>query len=576
MKKIKITLQNIALLSILIFGFVACENDFASIGSGIIGNNNFETSSEIYPVITYNHDIGPIQSNALPSNLLGFNNDPLYGSYTGSIVSQMSAELYSPIFGENVVLDSVVLTIPYFGRNTEIDEDGNSTYELDSIFGNTPIKLSIYENKYFLRNFNPELGFNEGLKYFTDKSTSDGSMIGTTDLEGELLYENLEFAPSADEIILTELDEEDEVFVSAKLAPALRVVLDNPNEFWENLIINKEGEPELSNESNFLDHFRGIYLKAEATDVDGTMMMLNISGNGNIVLYYSNDFDEEDDDGDSIPNYADSDIDGDGTLDNGLDTDNDGINDDNDVDQTNGTDEDGDGIDDSLVQGDGTFNLNFTNNVVNFLDDEFISIPEGNQDDGDEKLYLKGGEGSMAIINLFNGDEDGNSAELEEFKSKNWLINQAQLVFYVDQESILGEEPDRIYLYDLNNNTALIDYFIDQSASSTQVDAKIDHLQPLVRVDDDPDGAGIKYKIEITEHINNLFIRDSTNTKLGLVVTSNVNSIGLLDVQEEGAIVEKMISGSLLSTRGTVLFGNNTPNEDKKVQLEIFYTEPDN
>lgn len=576
MKKIKITLQNIALLSILIFGFVACENDFASIGSGIIGNNNFETSSEIYPVITYNHDIGPIQSNALPSNLLGFNNDPLYGSYTASIVSQMSAELYSPIFGENVVLDSVVLTIPYFGRNTEIDEDGNSTYELDSIFGNTPIKLSIYENKYFLRNFNPELGFNEGLKYFTDKSTSDGSMIGTADLEGELLYENLEFAPSADEIILTELDEEDEVFVSAKLAPALRVVLDNPNEFWENLIINKEGEPELSNESNFLDHFRGIYLKAEAMDVDGTMMMLNISGNGNIVLYYSNDFDEEDDDGDSIPNYADSDIDGDGTLDNGLDTDNDGINDDNDVDQTNGTDEDGDGIDDSLVQGDGTFNLNFTNNVVNFLDDEFISIPEGNQDDGDEKLYLKGGEGSMAIINLFNGDEDGNSAELEEFKSKNWLINQAQLVFYVDQESILGEEPDRIYLYDLNNNTALIDYFIDQSASSTQVDAKIDHLQPLVRVDDDPDGAGIKYKIEITEHINNLFIRDSTNTKLGLVVTSNVNSIGLLDVQEEGAIVEKMISGSLLSTRGTVLFGNNTPNEDKKVQLEIFYTEPDN
>lgn len=576
MKKIKITLQNIALLSILIFGFVACENDFASIGSGIIGNNNFETSSEIYPVITYNHDIGPIQSNALPSNLLGFNNDPLYGSYTASIVSQMSAELYSPIFGENVVLDSVVLTIPYFGRNTEIDEDGNSTYELDSIFGNTPIKLSIYENKYFLRNFNPELGFNEGLKYFTDKSTSDGSMIGTADLEGELLYENLEFAPSADEIILTELDEEDEVFVSAKLAPALRVVLDNPNEFWENLIINKEGEPELSNESNFLDHFRGIYLKAEAMDVDGTMMMLNISGNGNIVLYYSNDFDEEDDDGDSIPNYADSDIDGDGTLDNGLDTDNDGINDDNDVDQTNGTDEDGDGIDDSLVQGDGTFNLNFTNNVVNFLDDEFISIPEGNQDDGDEKLYLKGGEGSMAVINLFNGDEDGNSAELEEFKSKNWLINQAQLVFYVDQESILGEEPDRIYLYDLNNNTALIDYFIDQSASSTQVDAKIDHLQPLVRVDDDPDGAGIKYKIEITEHINNLFIRDSTNTKLGLVVTSNVNSIGLLDVQEEGAIVEKMISGSLLSTRGTVLFGNNTPNEDKKVQLEIFYTEPDN
>jgi len=103
---------------------------------------------------------------------------------------------------------------------------------------------------------------------------------------------------------------------------------------------------------------------------------------------------------------------------------------------------------------------------------------------------------------------------------------------------------------------------------------KINHLEPLVRVDDDSNGEGIKYKIRITEHINNLIIRDSTNVRLGLVVTSNVGAIdpsNLLD--ENNKIVP---SGTILSPKGTVLFGNNTANEDKKVKLTIYYTEPDN
>ena len=139
----------------------------------------------------------------------------------------------------------------------------------------------------------------------------------------------------------------------------------------------------------------------------------------------------------------------------------------------------------------------------------------------------------------------------------------------------MGKEPERVIIYDLNNNTPLIDYFIDQSVSATQINAKIDHLKPLERVDDDPEGAGIKYKIEITEHINNIFLRDSTNVKLGLMVTSNVNTIDGLDVLDDDD-VSRVLSGAVLSPRGTVLFGNNTTDEEKKVQLEIFYTEPDN
>lgn len=577
MKKIKVTLQNCALFTVLVLIFAACENDFTSIGTGIIGNNNFETNSMTYPVISYNYDLDAVQTNNLPSNKLGFHNDPFYGNYTASIVAQMSTENFNPVFSDNIVLDSVVLYVPYFSRVVDTDENGDSTYELDSVFGNTPIKLSIYENKYFLRDFDPSLELGERLVYFSDRTASDGSVIADSDLEGELLYNNDAFEVSNEQISLEEVDEEGETFVSARLAPGLRVHLDNPNNFWETLIFDKEGEPELSNVSNFIDHFRGIYIKAEATDVNGTMALFNLGSNSGITMFYSNEFDDGDDDGDTIPNYADVDVNGDGTDDNGIDTDGDGINDDFDNDQTGGIDDNGDGIDDNLVtSGEGIFTLTFAGNNVNFLDSNLIDIPDGNTVEGDEKLFLKGSVGSMAIINLFNGDEDGNSPELDEFKSNNWLINEANLVFYVDQSMVQGPEPDRIFVYNADNNQLLIDYFIDQSLDPNTLATKIDHLRPLERVDDEPDGQGIKYKVEITEHINNIFLRDSTNAKLGVVVTTNVGAIESLDIKDAADLPEKLVSGSLLSTKGTVLFGNNTTDEEKKLKLEIFYTEPDN
>jgi hypothetical protein len=41
-------------------------------------------------------------------------------------------------------------------------------------------------------------------------------------------------------------------------------------------------------------------------------------------------------------------------------------------------------------------------------------------------------------------------------------------------------------------------------------------------------------------------------------------------------LVNKVPISSVLTPKGTVLFGNNTSDEGKKVSLEIFYTEPKN
>lgn len=541
MKKRNIILKNIVLTIFIFGGFIACDKDFASLDSDVINPDNainFSTDVEEYPIITYNHEIGPVRTNGLSSYLLGYSFDPVFGTSTSNFVSQISPSVFDPTFGDNIVLDSVILTVPYFSRLIETDSVGNGTYEIDSIFGNTPIKLSIFKNNYFLRDFDPNSEFSDTQKYFSNRSTSETNFISPSELEGELIYENGQFLPRKEEIILTVIDTTtNEPVISNRLAPAIRVNLYDPDEndtFWQNLIFDKEGEPELSNQNNFLNYFRGIYFKAEATDINGTLMMLNFaSADANITLYYTSD--------------AETDTD----------------------------------TDTEATQEAGTYILNFRGNQVNFFDNNFINIPVGDEINGDEKLFLKGGEGFMAIINLFNADVDGNSLEFEEFKNNykengtvKRLINEAYLEFYVDQTTVQSQEPDRLYIFDLNNNITLIDYVFDQSVNETTT--KLDHLVPLQRVDDDPDGQGIKYKIRITQHLNNLAFNDSTNVKLGLVVTTNVASILNFELQDQTGPLKSLVSGEILSPRSTVLHGNNTPNQDKKVTFKIYYTEPDN
>ena len=86
---------------------------------------------------------------------------------------------------------------------------------------------------------------------------------------------------------------------------------------------------------------------------------------------------------------------------------------------------------------------------------------------------------------------------------------------------------------------------------------------------------GVKYKIRITEHINNIIVRDSTNARLGLTLTPNINIVGLREaIGSDMQGIDYPVAATV-SPLGTVLYGSNVPNEfeDKKLKLEIFYTQ---
>ena len=579
MRKNKFALQIIS-FGLIILTFMACEEDFATLESDVINSDiatNFDILSEKHDVITYtkalDHIMNPVQTNGLGLSTLGLYDD-VYGRTTSSFVTQLTPSSYDPDFGDETAIDSVVVTIPFFSTITDYDENGNAIYEADSIIprGDTynSIRLRIFENNYFIRDFDPYAEFDESQAYYSNKTATSSlttpspiEMFGSV-LEGEELTmipdyqtsygngaQNNQITISNNVYVLEEPDNEDDEDtdpqITARLSPGIRVKLDPT--FWQNKIIDKEGDPVLSNQNNFKEYFRGLYFKAEAVADDGSFLILNTSSsNAHITIYYTK--------------------------------------------LTTST------VDDEDLTDTASYVLNFGPNKINFFENNY-SINNGQPETGDNKIYLKGGEGSIAGIKLFDGfyDEEAGitnfdkfrndfvNLEDNEYKSSKRLVNEANLVFYVDREllDIASEDPDnepnRLFLYDIDNKTPLIDYYFDATNSTVPSNSKISHLGILQR--DETSEKGIKYKLKVTEHINNLLLRDSTNVELGLAVSLNVN--------EEDSSVQRKVQNtddftvpksSILTPRGTILYGNNIPNDDvnadKKVYLEIYYTEPNN
>ena len=539
-------------LKILLIALIitSCEKDFASFDSGVINSDNainFSTNSVEYSLTSRSEMVNPVQTNNLPSFLLGSYNHPQFGRSNSSFVGQMVPSEYNHDFGDNVVLDSVVLTIPYYSRGIDTSEEGDITYEIDSVYGDSPIKISVYRNNFFFRTFDPFSDFDTSQSYFSNGSLSVEEVIDSGQLEGELLFEIDDFVPSADQINLTQIDTTGNPYVAQRIAPALRFKLNNPNEnFWESNFFENEGNQVLTNEPNFKEFFRGLYIKVESSS-DGSMMLLNFaSSNTKLTIHYTSD----------NTNIGDSDT----------------------------------GSVDEIETNQHEYVMNFSGNLINLFENEtVVDVDLMDQTNGNENIYLRGGEGIISTIDLFSGttigDDGEEISEFDLFKDFFYdeisdepirIINEAYIEFFVNQGFSNNDEPERIYLYNYEQNSALIDYFLDQSVSSLTINAKINHLEPLVR-DSLDDDRGIKYKIRITEHLNNLILRDSTNAKLALGVISDVASVQNFKILGDNSESENksLASGVILSPKGTILHGNLSSDIEKRPKIKIYYTEPE-
>ncbi|MFH4966703.1 DUF4270 domain-containing protein [Gaetbulibacter sp. M240] len=553
---------------ILVLTFVACDKEFNDLQSDVLGqeNLNFATQQMELPIVAYNKKLDSVQINNLASNLLGVYDDPVYGLSTASIVSQITPTSFNPDFGTNTVIDSVVMKIPYFSK--QISSSGNiPQYSIrDSLFGEAqdgsvnPIKLSVYSNNYYLRDYVPfGLGSENSQMYYSyadaavnenlNKALNGSNIIDFESFKGPLLHEDLEFKPSANAVAENRTTGGE--VTTEYSVPALRVHLDTT--FWSNTIFKayEADNTILRNANNFRNYFRGIYIKAEPIDQKGNMILLNIASSGaNIVIYYHRDSTETG--GDPVAGVY--------TF---------------------------------------TFNGNRLNTFINQFDGP--TLQNGNSTDGDEKLYLKGMGGSMAVVDLFRTSEDlqafidlfrlkdANGDYVKDPSTGNYilkrLINEAQLVIYEDETMAQGplhengdefHKYDRLYAYDLSNNQPTVDYSADATTNERDpFNSKFISLGQRIA----NDGTNYNYKIRLTEQLKSLLIQDNLNTKIGIAISNNVNSYGpnspfrdFADILNSTDEVKTTPSNSLLSPRGTVVYGSNTTS-DKKLVLKLFYTE---
>ncbi len=603
---------------------VSCEEDLTTLGEGVVGGEPFTTGKAVFDVFAYNKRVNAVQTNRLPLYQLGNFNDPIYGVRRGSITSQVQLPINQNtratinVFGElsqstedgadsdesestipeNETVKEVFLYLPYqlqpeslrdrdldgvddqfdadpddpnsdsdndgltdFAENTggtnplDPDTDGDGigdaddestvqnafarTFSLDSIYGNreVPFRLKVERSTFFLRDLDPNTNFEEAQEYFSSQRFSP-DFVDEVLFEGEVEISNEQIVFfNEDDPDTEDVDESLTLDATRTLSPGIRVPLD-PDFFQQNLL-NKEGSSELLSQANFVEFFRGVHLSLDATD--DMMILFDLSG-ARITITYEYD------------NY----------------------NNNNTVSDTS---------DDFIEQVERDFVLNLlrnsggliSGNAVNtFESDDFPPQIADQLDNGDNasRIYLKGGDGAVAEVDLFD-DTDADPI-LEEIRSKNWIINEANLVFHVDEQSLNGlieeEQPPRIYLYNAETNLPIYNFVIESESS-----VNTDPLGLYLNFGGILNRENNTYTIRITEHINNIIVRDSANAKLALTLTSNIDitQSRVAEAMGAGGSVIDVPVMSTVNALGTVLFGSNVQaaNEEKKLKLEIFFTE---
>ena len=365
--------------------FASCDKDFNEFGTNIVGEDHFGFEKYTDATIkAYNQKLNEIASNNLAVNSLGFYSNPAFGTTQANFVTQLELSSTSPVFNNidpelydttPTVLDSVIMEIPYFKKFVAKDDNDVSTYTLDSIYGekvaslNSKFKLSIYQNNYYLRNLDPDQSLIEQQLYYTGQNQdnvidnnkipvllndaaltdANAAIDGIHNADG---HENSAFYFDNREHRLKTLDDDGITPVYTRSVPSMRLHLNKT--VFDNLILHAPSG-NLSDNAAFKNYFRGLYFKVE-NGSPGNMAMINFKG-GKITLYYNEDKKTTPSTGD--PTYA---------------------------------------------RVNKTFVLNFAGNTISLLKNsnentDYLSAANSSLEA--PQLYLKGGEGSMAIIDLF-------------------------------------------------------------------------------------------------------------------------------------------------------------------------------
>ena len=403
-------------------------------------------------------------------------------------------------------------------------------YDIEYFYGDNSQQFHFIVKRlnYFLSDLDPENNFESEKAFYSNK---DFEQEGLT---SEILFDDyidIDFNEivtyKSDDLETEDIDESIEV--DERLTPRVRIPLEKS--FFQQLILEKEGDDVLIDNNRFKEYLNGIVISLKSS-ANSTLMQLNF-GSGEIRIEY--DYKEL--------VLADG---GDASKES-----------------------------DYIIQDSSeTFNLSLTGVRFNTIKQDNPTsevLTALNGDDSGQNIYLKGGLGVISYINLFN-EVDGHD-QLAALQENPWLINEANLTLYVDKEKMdavgFGDLPSRLYLFDASQVIPLVDFNLDLSSGPNPTDNK-STFGGFAQYDEN--GEIISYKFLITNHLSNIIRNPENynNVRLGLTVSTDYLNIQNTIVTDPESF--DVPQSSINTPLGVILAGPNHDNSDLRLQLEIFYT----
>ena len=521
----------VVFLGIIIFSLflvISCEEDFTDINSSVVTNSKFITGDTVLEVEITGKDIERVQADALALGpgvlgqyLLGVFNNANYEKIEASIISQISIpenpDLVIGSYGADTTVattvDAVLLRIPY-QVTLESSTSTERIYTLDSIIGNqeASFTLNVYRLSTFLNDLNPT---NPSVRnqYFSDYSYD----LVPDNLFPEHLNvtEDLQFKPNRYDSIQV---------ISRKLNSGVEYAKDTvryennvpyisiplKGDIIQDVLLSQYETANFESQEVFNNYFRGIMITAEGND--GSLISLDLSNTTHqpmIDVYYTN----------------------------------------------------------TVIKG-GT-------EVIDTIkrNDEFLLSGVRNsqykmtagQAPSSHQFALQGTAGTSAQVKIFGDDTDDNDVfdVLEVLRTKDWLINDATLTLYVD-ENIVGSDtivtPSRLFIFrdqitSSNEEVALqtLDYLTEGPATVGGFLTKDDMRNPD------------RYTFNITDYVSELVAGRINNTDLLGVKVSNPTDFPVLTT-------DVVVRSYNWNPQAVMLLNGLEANGERKAVLKISYS----
>ena len=507
---------------ILVFtAVISCEEDFTDIGSSIISNTKFSTSSMFVDVEMSNSPVTKVKSGNLSVEpgqyLLGVHASDDYEKIEASIVSQLFINSDLQVIGNDNVYDSdtlvvttidtVFLKLPY---QSTLNGEGTG-YDLDSIIGDQSkaFNLNVYETSTYLSELNPT----DPSKINSYNSNDVFEKTGT-----ELnVSKDFSFIPKATDTAIVikrwlsdnTLSSKDTVTYTSSAnstIPLPFAVIPLKEDKIKELFLDKYESSEFDTQSAFNNYFRGVIL--EATGNEGSLVSINFSvaAKPSIEVYYTN------------------------TVVAG-------------------------GVIIDTIQKNDSFLLSGIRASTYKMEDKVYPV--------NEEVILQGAAGSEATINIFGADTDGNGLadKIEELRERNLLINDASLTVYINQSADTTATPYQLFLY--KSDQAVNPTYSHVKDVYTEGNRAFGGL-----LERDSNGKQEKYTFKITDYISDILSGETDYS-----ATLRLKVMNSTDLQE---VTDTVFNNFSWNPKAVTLFNQSAMDEGKKIELKISYSEEGN